>query len=77
MAKTPQLPVRLNEDDRAKLARIISRRSLDDAAAAIRWLIREEARRLDGEDGPALEPETIAAPVVSAGFVLPPDDDED
>jgi hypothetical protein len=46
MAKTPQMPIRLSTADRAALRRITLHHTLNNDTDAIRWLIRQEDRRI-------------------------------
>lgn len=46
MAHTKQFIVRLSEADRAALRRIVTHHTLSNEAEAIRWLIRQEDRRI-------------------------------
>lgn len=42
MGPTPQFVVRLNDEDRATLRKIMRRQRLDSEADAMRWLIRSD-----------------------------------
>jgi hypothetical protein len=46
MAHTKQLPIRLSDTDRAALRRIVTHHTLSNESEAVRWLIRQEDRRI-------------------------------
>lgn len=48
MANTKQFPIRLSDEHREALKRIMERNGFVDAATAIRWLIQQEDRRSGG-----------------------------
>ena len=46
LSHTKQLPIRLSDVDRAALRRIVAHHTLSNEAEAVRWLIRQEDRRI-------------------------------
>lgn len=57
MAVSKQFPIRLSEEDRETLDMIVAHYTLDGAASAVRWLIRQEGLRIKGT-----KPTMIPAP---------------
>ena len=48
MAFSKQFPIRLSKEDRETLDMIVAHYTLDGAASAVRWLIRQEGLRIKG-----------------------------
>lgn len=67
---TKQMPIRLNEADRAALKRVAGHYGYRDAASLIRWIIHREDRQIAKEQPP------VPPAAADTWSNLPPDDED-